>query len=197
MDAQVGRKTPLHEQHLAAAGKMVPFAGYTMPIQYPTGIRAEHQAVREAAGMFDVSHMGEFWVEGNEAEAFTQYMTVNDVSATDVGQAQYSALCNEGGRVLDDLLVYRFPDRFLLVVNASNRAKDWAWLERHAGEFDVVLRDESDTTALIALQGPKAQVILDALTETELEGIGYYRFTEGAVAGVSGIISRTGYTGED
>ena len=197
METTLEKKTPLHEQHLAAGGKMVPFAGYTMPIQYPTGIRAEHQAVRDGAGMFDVSHMGEFWVEGVDAEAFVQFMTVNDVSVTDVGQAQYSALCNEDGRVLDDLLVYRLEDRFLLVVNASNREKDWNWLQRHAGGFDVRMSDASDETALIALQGPKAQLILEALTDTDLDAVGYYRFAEGSVAGAEGIISRTGYTGED
>lgn len=197
METRTAKKTPLHEQHLAAGGKMVPFAGYTMPIQYPTGIRAEHHAVREGAGMFDVSHMGEFWVSGPDAEAFTQFMTVNDVSVTDVGQAQYSALCNEDGRVLDDLLVYRLDGRFLLVVNASNREKDWNWLQSHAGGFDVELSDASDRTALIALQGPKAQPILEAVTETDLDAVGYYRFAHGAVAGAEGIISRTGYTGED
>ena len=197
METTTEKKTPLHEQHLTAGGKMVPFAGYTMPIQYPTGIRAEHQAVREGAGMFDVSHMGEFWVEGPDAEAFTQYMTVNDVSVTDVGQAQYSALCNDEGRVLDDLLVYRLDGRFLLVVNASNRQKDWNWLQSHVDGFDVELTDASDRTALIALQGPAAQPILEGLTDTDLDGVGYYRFAEGSVSGADGIISRTGYTGED
>ncbi|NNF28225.1 MAG: glycine cleavage system aminomethyltransferase GcvT [Gemmatimonadetes bacterium] len=197
METTAEKKTPLHEQHLAAGGKMVPFAGFTMPIQYPTGIRAEHQAVREGAGMFDVSHMGEFWVAGPDAEAFTQFMTVNDVSVTDVGQAQYSALCNEEGRVLDDLLVYRLDGRFLLVVNASNREKDWNWLQRYADGYDVNLIDASDRTALIALQGPQAQPILGTLTDLDLDAVGYYRFSEGSVAGAQGIISRTGYTGED
>ncbi|MGI9626691.1 MAG: glycine cleavage system aminomethyltransferase GcvT [Longimicrobiales bacterium] len=190
-------KTALFDVHVEAGAKLVPFAGYSMPIQYPTGIRAEHEAVRNAAGIFDVSHMGEFWVRGDRAEDFVQYAAVNDATKVEVGQAQYSALCNEDGRVLDDLLVYRFEDRFLLVVNASNRQKDWDQLNAHAGRFGVELSDDSDTTALIALQGPRSQEVLAPLTDSDLDGIGYYRFVEGEVAGHAGIISRTGYTGED
>ena len=196
MDSSV-RKTALHDVHVAAGAKFVPFAGYSMPIQYAAGIRAEHQAVRSTAGIFDVSHMGEFWVDGPQAEAFAQYMTVNDVTSTEVGQAQYSALCNDDGRILDDLLIYRFPDRFLLVVNASNRQKDWDWLVAHAADYDVELSDASDETALIALQGPAAQDVLAGLTSTDLDSIGYYRFGQGEVAGAEALISRTGYTGED
>lgn len=190
-------KTALHDIHVALGAKMVPFAGYAMPVQYPTGIRGEHAAVRENAGMFDVSHMGEFYVRGPQAADFVQYLTVNDIRAVEVGQAQYSALCNHEGRVLDDLLIYRMVDQFLLVVNASNRVKDWDWILSHAGDFDVELCDDSDNVALIAVQGPKVQEILQPLTDTDLDPIGYYRFEEGAMAGVEGIISRTGYTGED
>ncbi len=189
--------TPLHDAHLALGARMVPFAGFAMPIQYPRGIRAEHAAVRTAAGLFDVSHMGEFTVRGAGAEDFLQHLTVNDVSRIVPGQAQYSALCNEAGRVLDDLLVYRFADRFMLVVNASNRERDMAWARGHADGFEVEISDDSDDTALIALQGPESQAILAPLTESELDGIGYYRFAQGRVAGVPGVISRTGYTGED
>ena len=190
-------RTPLHDIHTALGARMVPFAGYAMPIQYPTGIRAEHAAVRSAAGIFDVSHMGEFTVRGPQAEALVQYLTVNDASRVAVGQAQYSALCNEDGCILDDLLVYRFADRFMLVVNAGNRARDWDWVTRHAAGFDVELSDDSDDIALIAVQGPATEAILDPLSEIELGGVGYYRFAEGTVGGAAGIISRTGYTGED
>ncbi len=196
MDAQPIR-TPLYDIHTSLGARMVPFAGYAMPIQYPAGIRAEHAAVRTSAGLFDVSHMGEFTVQGPQAEEFVQYLTVNDASRVAVGQAQYSALCNEEGRILDDLLVYRFTDRFMLVVNAGNRAKDWRWVTDHAARYDVELSDDSDDIALIALQGPASQAILDPVTDADLGAVGYYRFAEGAVGGVRGVISRTGYTGED
>ena len=176
---------------------MVPFAGYAMPVQYPTGIRAEHAAVRTAAGLFDVSHMGEFTVRGPQAGDFVQYMTVNDVTRVAVGQAQYSALCNERGTILDDLLVYRFDDRIVLVVNASNREKDWLWLTEHAAGFDVDLADDSDDIALIALQGPASEAILAPVTGVDLAAMGYYRFAQGEVAGAEAVVSRTGYTGED
>ena len=196
MDSEMIR-TPLHDIHAALGARMVPFAGYAMPIQYPAGIRAEHAAVRTSAGIFDVSHMGEFTVRGPQAAEFVQYLTVNDVSRVAVGQAQYSALCNEEGRPLDDLLVYRFEDRFVLVVNAGNRAKDWRWVSEHAAPFDVELSDDSDSVALIALQGPASEKILAPVTDVDLGAVGYYRFAEGAVGGARGVISRTGYTGED
>ena len=196
MDKTLAR-TPLHDAHTALGGKMVPFAGYTMPVQYPTGIRAEHAAVRTAAGLFDVSHMGEFTVRGPQTDDLVQYLTVNDVSRVAVGQAQYSALCNERGTILDDLLVYRFADRIVLVVNASNRTKDWDWVTRHGASYDVDISDDSDDIALIALQGPASQAILTPLTAADLGAIGYYRFAEGSVAGADAVISRTGYTGED
>jgi aminomethyltransferase len=126
-------RTPLYAEHVALNAKIVPFAGYEMPVQYPAGITAEHQAVRNAAGLFDVSHMGEFIVRGERALELVQHVTTNDASKIEVGQAQYSTLCNENGFLLDDLLVYRFPDRYMLVVNGSNREKDWAWVSRFAG----------------------------------------------------------------
>ncbi len=196
MDAPLAR-TPLHDTHTALGGRMVPFAGHAMPVQYPAGIRAEHAAVRTAAGLFDVSHMGEFTVCGPQAANLVQYLTINDVNRVAIGQAQYSALCNERGTLLDDLLVYRFADRFMLVVNASNREKDWDWVTEHAAGYDVELSDDSDGVALIALQGPASQRILTPLTPVDLGALGYYRFAEGEVAGAHGVISRTGYTGED
>jgi aminomethyltransferase len=193
---EVLKRTPLHDEHVALGGKIVPFAGFEMPVQYD-GITAEHRRVRESAGLFDVSHMGEFEVRGPEAEALVRRLGVNDVSRLEVGQAQYSALCLDDGGILDDLIVYRFADRYMLVVNASNRQKDLAWVMRHAEGFDAEVVDRSDELALLAIQGPRAREIVRALTDTDLEGIGYYRFAEGEVAGVPAVISRTGYTGED
>ncbi|HEX8455069.1 MAG TPA: glycine cleavage system aminomethyltransferase GcvT [Longimicrobium sp.] len=190
-------RTPLYAEHVALNAKIVPFAGYEMPVQYPAGITAEHQAVRNAAGLFDVSHMGEFIVRGERALEFVQHVTTNDASKIEVGQAQYSTLCNDDGFLLDDLLVYRFPDHYMLVVNGSNREKDWAWVSRFAGDFGVELEDRTDDIALLALQGPRAQAILARLTDHDLDSIRYYRFAEGTVDGIPMIISRTGYTGED
>jgi aminomethyltransferase len=191
------KHTPLHAEHAALGAKLVPFAGYEMPVQYPAGITAEHNAVRTSAGLFDVSHMGEVEVRGPGARDFVQYLTTNDVDRIEVGQAQYSTLLNEEGRLLDDLLVYRLPDRYMLVVNASNRDRDLAQLRRHAPAFDVEVDDRSDATALLALQGPRAESILARLTDAPLGDLGYYRFLEGSVDGRPALISRTGYTGED
>lgn len=192
-------RTPLTDVHIALGAKMVPFAGYLMPVQYPGGITAEHLAVRERCGLFDVSHMGEFEFRGPQAVDFAAYATTNDVQTLAVGQVQYSTILNPRGTIEDDCLVYRFADRVMLVVNAANRANDWALLQatRQARGFDCVLTDVSEHTALLALQGPSAQRLLQPLTATDLEPIGYYRFVEGSVAGVPAVISRTGYTGED
>jgi aminomethyltransferase len=189
-------RTPLYDEHVALNAKLVPFAGYEMPVQYPAGITAEHNAVRNAAGIFDVSHMGEFIVRGARMLDFVQHVTTNDASKLEVGQAQYSALCNHEGKLLDDLVVYRFADHYMLVVNGANRAKDWAWVSQFADRFGVDLRDASDEIVLLALQGPRAPEILQPLTDTRLGDIGYYHFAEGTVDGVPAIISRTGYTGE-
>ncbi len=191
------KRTPLHDEHVSLGGKIVPFAGYEMPVQYPTGITAEHNAVRRTAGLFDVSHMGEFTVTGPQALDLIQHVTVNDASKIEVGQAQYSAMCLESGCVIDDLLIYRFQDRFMLVVNASNKEKDLAWIQRHATAFDVDVQDRSDATALLALQGPAAREILSPLVDIDADDVAYYHFVEGAVAGVRAVIAGTGYTGED
>jgi len=189
--------TPLNDEHVALGGKMVPFAGYSMPVQYPTGITTEHRAVREACGLFDVSHMGEFIVRGPQALELVQRISVNDASKIEVYQAQYSAMCLETGCVIDDLIIYRLPDHYMLVVNASNMEKDWAWVAKHAADFDVEIEDVSDATALLALQGPGAREILRPLANLDVDDVHYYRFLEGEVAGVPAIISGTGYTGED
>ncbi len=191
------KKTPLYEAHVALQGKLVPFAGFEMPVQYPSGITAEHLLVRRAAGLFDVCHMGEFVLRGPQALDLIQKITVNDASKLAVGQAQYSAMCLETGGIIDDLLVYRGSDHFMLVVNASNKEKDLAWVRKQAEAFDMEVVDKSDDTALLAIQGPRAAGIVQDLTSTDLGTIGYYHFAEGSVAGISGVISRTGYTGED
>ncbi|HEX7122454.1 MAG TPA: glycine cleavage system aminomethyltransferase GcvT [Gemmatimonadaceae bacterium] len=192
------KRTPFYDLHVGLGGKIVPFAGYELPVQYPTGITAEHKAVRERCGLFDVSHMGEFIVRGPRATDFVNYVTTNNAAALTVGQVQYSAILNDRGTFEDDCLVYRLPDGFMLVVNASNTAKDWAHITPHAARFDVVLQDVSDTTALLALQGPLAQQVLAPHTDIDLDAIAYYHFAAGTVAGVPNVIvSRTGYTGED
>jgi aminomethyltransferase len=197
MDASTLKQTPLHEEHLRLDARMVPFAGYAMPVQYPTGIVREHQAVREAAGLFDVSHMGELEVRGPEALEFVQYLLTNDASRLDVGQAQYTVLCKPDGTALDDCIVYRFEDHYMVVVNAANHEKDRRWIEAAAADFDVEFADRSEAFGLLALQGPEAQAILGRLTDTDLDAIRFYHFAEGRVAGEAAIISRTGYTGED
>lgn len=193
-------KTPIHAQHVAAGGKMVPFGGWDMPIDYSgkgLGVIKEHLAVRRAAGLFDVSHMGEVDIVGKGALAFLQRVTSNDVSRLQDGHAQYSALPMPTGAPVDDIIVYRFnAERFLLVVNASNRAKDVAWLQSQ-GAQDCEVRDRSDEFALLALQGPLAAGILQPLTKADLASVGYYKFTTGTVSGLSATIARTGYTGED
>ena len=191
------KRTPFYEKHVALGAKIVPFAGYEMPVQYAQGITAEHKAVRERCGLFDVSHMGEFIIRGERAIDFVTYVTTNDVAALAVGQVHYSTILNDRGTIEDDCLVYRFADHVMMVVNASNVAKDYAHIVRHAEQFGVVVEDVSDDMGLLALQGPKAAEILQPLTTTDLSSIKYYHFAEGEVAGMPMIISRTGYTGED
>ena len=191
------KRTPLHDIHVALGAKIVPFAGYEMPVQYPGGITAEHKAVREGCGVFDVSHMGEFWINGARAVDFANYVTTNNVAALDVGQVHYSTILNDRGTIEDDCLVYRFADKVMMVVNASNAPKDFALVGRHAAEFGVTLHNATDEMTLLAVQGPKTASILQPLTATDLAAIKYYHFAEGEVAGQQAIISRTGYTGED
>jgi aminomethyltransferase len=192
------KRTPLYNVHAALGAKIVPFAGFEMPVQYPTGITAEHKAVRDKAGLFDVSHMGEFIVRGPQAVEFVNHVTTNDVSTLKPGQAQYSTILREDGTIVDDCLVYRVDDRVMMVVNGSNIDKDFAHISRFVSDFDATLDDISDKVALLALQGPDAARILQQHTDTNLSQIKYYEFTTGTVAGVEKVyISRTGYTGED
>ncbi len=197
MTEQELKRTPLHDRHVAAGAKMVAYAGFHMPVTYPTGIGAEHRAVREGVGIFDVSHMGEFEVTGPDRNAFVQRVTPNDVGALAANQAQYSALLSEQGTFVDDCLVYRFADKLMLVVNAANLAKDWDHVVSHKGGANVRLRNISDEVGLIAVQGPRAESTLTGLTRLPVATIPYYGFTEGDVAGVQCFVSRTGYTGED
>lgn len=190
------KSTALEATHIEMGAKMVPFAGYNMPVQY-SGLKNEHHAVREAAGMFDVSHMGEFFVEGPDALPFLQKVTSNDVSKLLPGKIQYSCMPNEEGGIVDDLLVYCFSnEHFLLVVNASNMEKDWNHLMQYTAGFDVTMRNDSDAYSLLAVQGPKATEILQTLTGVDLAEIKYYHFVIGEMAGIADvIISATGYTG--
>jgi len=187
--------TAFHSIHNSLGAKMVPFAGFEMPIQYE-GIIAEHERVRNHAGLFDVSHMGEFWVSGPQALEFVEYATANNVASLSTGQIQYSTMCLEDGGIVDDLLVYRFKDRFMLVVNASNLEKDFLHLAAIAKNYDVQIQDGSDGIALLALQGPEAKNIMAKITTASLDNLDFYHFGIGSVAGFDMIISRTGYTGE-
>ncbi|MCW5962197.1 MAG: glycine cleavage system aminomethyltransferase GcvT [Pyrinomonadaceae bacterium] len=192
------KKTPLNEIHRKLGGKMVDFGGWDMPVQYPAGVIEEHLRTRNHAGLFDVSHMGEFFVEGDDAIEFVNRLTTNDVSKLVDGQAQYSAFTREDGTVVDDLLVYRFDDtKLLLVVNAGTTEKDWEWVTSNTNDEKITLTNASADYCQIAVQGPKALEIAQKLTETDLDSIKYYHFTVGKFDGVDAIISRTGYTGED
>ena len=188
-------RTPLYDRHVALGGRMVDFGGWDMPQQY-TSIRAEHFAVREAAGLFDVSHMGRLIVEGAGAEAFLQQLLTNDIAAVQPGHAIYTLMCKDDGGVVDDLVVYRETrERFLVVVNAGNRDKDTAWMREHLRD-QVTMVDHTLDLGLIAFQGPRAHELLpDGSSATD--GIPYFGFQPGRVAGVDALISRTGYTGED
>jgi aminomethyltransferase len=190
------RRTPLYDRHVAAGAKLVDFAGWEMPVQYPEGVRAEHMAVRERCGIFDVSHMGEIETIGPQAEALLQRLLSNDVSKLPVGGAQYSVLCDERGGVLDDLFTYRLePNRYLTVTNASNHERDLAWFRSHAGDLDVEVLDRLDAYAMLAVQGPLAREIVQAISDAPLPA----RMTasEHRLSGAEVLVCGTGYTGED
>jgi aminomethyltransferase len=189
------KNTSLTFVHQKLGAKMVPFAGYNMPVEY-SGVINEHLAVRNGVGVFDVSHMGEFWVKGEGALALLQKITTNDVSLLNIGQAQYSCMPNGKGGIVDDLIIYRFEElKYFVVVNASNIQKDWDWMNRQ-NVFNAELEDASERMSLIALQGPKAQEVLQKLTEVKLDTLKSFHFTTTAVAGAENVIvSATGYTG--
>ncbi|PTY04785.1 glycine cleavage system aminomethyltransferase GcvT [Opitutaceae bacterium EW11] len=191
------QRTPLYAFHVARGGRMVDFAGWEMPVQYRS-ILEEHKVVRRAAGLFDVSHMGEVDVRGPEALKFLNHLVTNDVSKLYAGRILYTVMCYPNGGVVDDLLVYmKGPDDYFLCINAGNIAKDVAWIKEQAAKFNVTVTDRSADYALLAVQGPKATAILQSLTGAKLDLIKYYHFGEGTVAGVHCLLSRTGYTGED
>ena len=191
------KKTPLYDHHVAAGGKIVPFAGYLMPVQYQTGVIAEHMAVRTKAGLFDVSHMGEVMIKGPDALDNLHHWLTNDFSNMLDGQVRYSPMCNDEGGIIDDLIVYRFDAQsYMIVVNASNRDKDVAWMRAHLSG-DAILTDESDELCELALQGPLAKAVLSKLVDPEKLPSKYYYFEPVVdVGGISCLISRTGYTGE-
>ena len=189
------KRTPFYVQHLEAGAKMVPFAGFEMPIQYE-GIKVEHRAVRENVGLFDVSHMGEFFVRGPKALELLQWVTVNDVSTIAIGKAQYSCMCYEDGGIVDDLIIYRLAsEEYMVVVNGANIDKDWDWVVSQ-NTMGAELENASDDYVLLALQGPKSADLLSELTDTAVQQIPFYAFEHGEVCGVPSLISATGYTGE-
>ena len=190
------KTTPFTDIHKALGAKMHEFAGYDMPIEYPTGIIEEHMTVVKGVGVFDVSHMGEFWVKGPNALRFVQDITSNDASKLKVGDIQYTCFPNEQGGIVDDLLVYHYEDeKYLLVVNAANIDKDWAWCQSH-NAAGAILENSSDNVGQLAVQGPLATQVLQRLTDVDLSSIPYYTFKVGTFAGCPEVIlSNTGYTG--
>jgi len=195
------RETPLAARHRQLGARMIPFAGWLMPVQY-AGILQEHRAVRAAAGLFDLGHMGQIRVSGRDALPFLQWVASNDVSRLEPGDAQYALLPNHQGGVVDDIIIYRYPggDRYMVVVNASNRGKDIAWLRDRRSdhpERDVDLEDVSDEIGMIAIQGPRAESIVLGLTDADLRALGPFGWREASVAGIPAMVARTGYTGED
>jgi aminomethyltransferase len=191
------KRTPFYDIHKSLGAKIVPFAGYEMPVSYPTGLIAEHNAVRKQAGLFDVSHMGEFVIRGDRMVEYINAVTSNDVASLADGQVHYSTILYDNGTIVDDCLVYKFADRIVMVVNASNREKDLAHVAPLAKKFDCQIADISDDISLLALQGPIAEEILQPLVDIDLSAIKYYWHSWGHVQGMHSLISRTGYTGED
>jgi aminomethyltransferase len=192
-------QTPLYTWHVRHGARLVPFAGWAMPVQYPSGILAEHRAVRAGVGLFDISHMGRIEVAGADAGRLLQQTTTNDVAALPPGRGQYSLLCNEAGGTLDDLVVYRLETYYLVVVNAVNRERDIAWWQRHAAAagLAVQLTDRTFEVAMIAVQGPASEALLQPLTSLALDTVRYYAIARAAICGREGWLARTGYTGED
>ncbi|MCA9727795.1 MAG: glycine cleavage system aminomethyltransferase GcvT [Candidatus Eisenbacteria bacterium] len=194
------KRTPLHARHVELGGKMVPFGGWDMPLHYPPGILQEHQAVRSVAGLFDVSHMGRYFVRGPGALAFANHLIANNLAKIEPGRLLYTAMCNQGGGVLDDVTVYRLDHEVMLVVNASNRARIWEWATERLAEWSgpaASLHDESAELGQLALQGPRAQEFVAAAVAHDLDSVGYYQFAETTLLGKRALISRNGYTGED
>lgn len=190
-------RTPLYDTHVALGGRMVEFAGYELPVQYPTGPTTEHNAVRNAAGLFDIDHMGQFELSGPDADAFLQLVQVYDIEQMALKDAHYSLLLYNDGTVVDDIFLYKLPGRWLIAVNAANRRKDFEWLQAQAHDFEINLADRSDELCMLALQGPKAEMILQRLAGQDLSGVAARTAVELMVDGYPVLAGRTGYTGED
>jgi len=188
------KKTPLYEEHKKNDGSIIEFAGYSLPISY-SSINQEHNSVREKVGVFDVSHMGELIISGSDSLNFLQKVTTNDLRKLRFGQAQYSLMCNEKGGIIDDLIIYKKRNDYLLVVNASNREKNLKWLKKHQNS-NVLIKDISDSIGLLAVQGPKSRKILNQLFDLDFNKLSFYHFQYGSIKGFNVMISRTGYTGE-
>ena len=191
------KRTRLYERHVGLGGRMVPFAGYELPVQYTAGPNAEHRSVRTAGGVFDIDHMGQFALSGEDALPFLQYVQVADVAQLAEWEARYSLLCYEDGTLVDDIFIYRLPRQWLIVVNAANREKDFTWLQSFTHGFQVELTDISDETYMLAVQGPKAVAILDRMTAADLAAVPGRSSLRTQVGGVEMLLGRTGYTGED
>ena len=191
------KRTRLYERHVELGGRMVPFAGYELPVQYAAGPSAEHRSVRTAAGVFDIDHMGQFALSGEDALPFLQYVQVADVAPLGEWEARYSLLCYEDGTIVDDIFIYRLPERWLIVVNAANREKDFTWLQSFTHGYRVELTDISDETYMLAVQGPKATAILDRMSAADLAAAPPRSALLAEVGGVEMLLGRTGYTGED
>ncbi len=191
------KRTQLYQWHVEHGGRMVPFAGWEMPVQYPTGPIEEHHITRRSAGLFDIDHMGQFTVTGPDAEPYLNRLVTWDVRQMAMHDAHYALMCHDHGGVIDDVFVYKLPDRWFVVVNASNRAKDYDWMQQHAAGFDVTLTDISDETYMVALQGPRAIELLDQLVPVDMADVPRFTAAETSLDGVPVLIGRTGYTGED
>ncbi len=190
-------RTTLFDWHVANGGRMVPFAGWEMPVQYPTAPIEEHKITRRSAGLFDIDHMGQIEVSGPDAERYLNHVVTWDVSTMNVNDAHYALLCREGGGIIDDVFIYKLAERWLVVVNADNRQKDFEWMVSHASEFNVEVTDISDETYMIALQGPKAIDLLNHLADVDVSQVPRFTAIETSINGTQTLIGRTGYTGED
>lgn len=192
------KKTRLHEWHQTNGGRMVPFAGWEMPVQYQTGPIEEHHITRRSAGLFDIDHMGQFTVSGPDALPYLNRLTTYDITGVDVGQAQYSLMLYEHGGVVDDVFIYRIADdKWFVVVNAANRDKDFAWMQQHLAELNAELNDVSSDLYMVALQGPNAIVLLDNIAEADISNMPRFSMLNTKILGVETMVGRTGYTGED
>ncbi|MFO7917894.1 MAG: glycine cleavage system aminomethyltransferase GcvT [Anaerolineae bacterium] len=191
------KKTKLYDRHVALGARMITFAGWALPVQYPTGPKAEHLHVREAVGLFDIDHMGQIVVTGPDAIPYLQRIMTADVSSFFVGRANYSMMCYHDGGIVDDVFIYHMPNRYFITVNAANNAKDTSWVNHHRSDFDVNVENVSEETYMLALQGPLSQSTLQGLCAYDLDELAYHEAVDTEIAGVATLLGRTGYTGED